>query len=83
MQSSETSLPTAEIPPSLTNKETLNRADDALAESAHSRSERIFSNEDLWYFKTREGNDVGPFRYRSEAETNLSDFLEHLENRLR
>lgn len=46
------------------------------------RSERIFSQQDLWYFKTREGNEVGPFRYRSEAQSHLERFMEQLENKL-
>ena len=47
------------------------------------RSERIFSEQDLWYFKTREGDKVGPFRYRSEAQSNLENFMEQLKAQLR
>ena len=35
--------------------------------------------QDLWYFRTRDGDDVGPFRYRSEAENNLDRFMHQLE----
>ncbi len=35
----------------------------------------IFSHRDLWYFKTFDGDEIGPFRYRSEAETGLGRFL--------
>lgn len=31
----------------------------------------IYSQKDLWYFRTSDGREVGPFRYRSEAETGL------------
>jgi len=47
----------------------------------HPRSERLFSDSGLWYFRTREGKDVGPFRYRCEAETMLSNFLNELQHR--
>ena len=36
--------------------------------------------QDLWYFRTRDGDDVGPFRYRSEAENNLNRFMHQLES---
>ncbi len=29
----------------------------------------IYSQRDLWYFRTSDGREVGPFRYRSEAVT--------------
>lgn len=47
------------------------------------RSDRVFAQADLWYFRIREGENVGPFRYKSEAESNLDQFMEHLKNRLR
>ena len=28
------------------------------------RSERLFTHSGMWYFRTREGKDVGPFRYK-------------------
>lgn len=46
------------------------------------RSERIYTEQDLWYFRTREGQEVGPFRYKSEAQSNLEQFLSNLRNRL-
>lgn len=42
------------------------------------RTDRIFSRTGLWYFRTREGNDVGPFRYRDEAELMLTKFFQEL-----
>jgi len=60
-----------------------NRRQDKSQMSAPDRSERIFSEQDLWYFKIREGNEVGPFRYRSEAQSNLERFMEQLQNQLK
>jgi len=48
-----------------------------------SRSERVFAQEDLWYFRIREGENIGPFRYKSEAESNLDQFMTHLKHKLR
>jgi hypothetical protein len=44
--------------------------------------ESVYSLRDLWYFKTREGDEIGPFRYRSEAESNLDRFMQQLKERL-
>lgn len=41
----------------------------------HPRTERLFLREGLWYFHTREGTPVGPFRYRNEAELMLEQFV--------
>ena len=60
-----------------------NRHKDDSQESAPDRSERLFSEQDLWYFKTREGDEVGPFRYRSEAQSNLENFMEQLQAQLK
>ena len=46
------------------------------------RTERVFSEHDLWYFRTREGDAIGPFRYRSEAESNLDRFMADLKDKL-
>ena len=43
------------------------------------RSERVFSVAGLWYFKTREGQDIGPFRYESEARQMLAQFISDLQ----
>lgn len=43
------------------------------------RSDRLFSRAGLWYFRTREGKDVGPFRYRDEAELMLTKFVQELQ----
>ncbi len=56
----------------------LTRQQDATATTTQSRSERMYSEQDLWYFKVREGDEVGPFRYRCEAESNLHHFIKRL-----
>ena len=42
----------------------------------------VFTLQNIWYFKTQEGETIGPFRYRSEAESNLSRFMKRLEEQL-
>ena len=44
----------------------------------HPRTERLFLREGLWYFQTREGMPVGPFRYRNEAEFMLTQFVRRM-----
>ena len=58
------------------------RQQDQSNSDTNSRSDRVFSQQNLWYFKTREGDDIGPFRYRSEAESNLDKFMEQLKEKL-
>jgi len=43
------------------------------------RSSRVFHMNNLWYFNTREGVDIGPFYSRNEALTSLQDFLEFIQ----
>jgi hypothetical protein len=35
------------------------------------RTDRFYCSNSHWYFSTREGNEVGPFPTRAEAETAL------------
>ena len=60
-----------------------NRQKDNSHTPAPDRSERIYSEQDLWYFRIREGDEVGPFRYRSEAQSNLERFMEQLKAQLK
>ena len=60
-----------------------NRHKDKSQKPAPDRYERVFSEQDLWYFTTREGDEVGPFRYRSEAQSNLDNFMEKLQAQLK
>ncbi|OFE11824.1 hypothetical protein PHACT_00565 [Pseudohongiella acticola] len=63
------------------NRTTDTRLTDASMHS-HERSDRLFSLSGLWYFRTREGKDVGPFRYRCEAESMLSRFIDETSRQL-
>lgn len=42
-------------------------------------SARLFTRTGMWYFRTREGKDVGPFRYKDEAELMLTRFVQELQ----
>jgi hypothetical protein len=39
------------------------------------RTERVFDIGGLWYFRTREGSNIGPFRYQSEARQMIEKFI--------
>lgn len=58
------------------------RAQDYSITKAPPRSDRFFSSDELWYFRTRENGRVGPFRYRSEAQSSLDRFLRELKSKL-
>ncbi len=45
------------------------------AEAALQRSTRIFERAGEWFFATREGNDIGPFNSRSDAERGVEDYV--------
>lgn len=51
-------------------------------ETSPSAQDKVYLSEDLWYFDTDSGDTVGPFRYKSEAESNLTRFLAQLQNQL-
>lgn len=53
------------------------RSNDCAGSAFFTRTDRVFNDFDsgLWYFRTREGNNIGPFRYRSEAEEMLCRFV--------
>jgi hypothetical protein len=36
----------------------------------------VYCQRDLWYFRAENGEEIGPFRYRSEAESGLERFRE-------
>ncbi len=58
------------------------RQQDNPSKTPPARTERVFSEQDLWYFRTRENEAIGPFRYRSEAESNLDKFMADLKDKL-
>ena len=38
----------------------------------------IYIQDNLWYYQTDNGQEIGPFRYQSEAQSNLNQFLSEL-----
>jgi hypothetical protein len=42
------------------------------------RSERFFEQESYWYFRTREGMDIGPFDTKEDAEEGVKGFISFL-----
>ncbi|MBX3707665.1 MAG: hypothetical protein KF911_13630 [Pseudomonadales bacterium] len=42
------------------------------------RSERFFRSNDSWYFHTREGFEVGPYRQREAAEADAQLLIDEL-----
>lgn len=57
-----------------------NRLTD-LSTKDYPRTDRFYCDAGLWYFRTREGTDVGPFRYRCEAESMLVRFLQEVQEK--
>lgn len=57
-----------------------NRLTD-LSAKEYPRTDRFYCDSGLWYFRTREGTDVGPFRYRCEAESMLVRFLQEVQEK--
>ncbi|NRB37372.1 MAG: hypothetical protein HRU20_02755 [Pseudomonadales bacterium] len=55
-----------------------NRKDDA-SKNKSDRTDRFEKQGDHWYFKTREGLDIGPFEDRNEAQYALLYFVERSE----
>ena len=49
--------------------------EDATMTDSQNEQGLIYSQRDLWYFRTSDGREIGPFRYRSEAETGLNTIL--------
>lgn len=42
------------------------------------RSRRFFQRGDYWYYRTREGVDIGPFDSQNEAEAGASEFIDFI-----
>ena len=40
------------------------------------RSDRLFTQHNYWYFRTREGMDIGPFDTISEANNGIQSFID-------
>lgn len=55
---------------------TLNRKGEK--ENLPDRSERLFIQHNYWYFRTREGMDIGPYDSQTEANSGINSFIEFL-----
>ncbi len=42
------------------------------------RSDRLFTQHSYWYFRTREGMDIGPYDSANEALDGINGFMEFL-----
>ncbi|MGH1438891.1 MAG: DUF6316 family protein [Cellvibrionaceae bacterium] len=40
------------------------------------RSERLFMQHNYWYFRTREGMEIGPFDSAKEANAGINGFMD-------
>ena len=58
------------------NDLTLNRKGEM--ESSPDRSERLFTQHSYWYFRTREGMDIGPYDSQTDANNGINSFIEFL-----
>jgi len=43
----------------------------------------VFEQDKLWYFRNSEGDQIGPFRYAQEAQSNLVLVLQSIQNSLK
>ncbi|MCK5882008.1 MAG: hypothetical protein KAG18_09035 [Sinobacterium sp.] len=46
---------------------------------AESRSDRLYQEDGRWFFKTREGKDIGPFEKKNDAQYAALYFAERAE----
>ena len=56
-----------------------NRSEDDGKKADSQRSDRIYEDKGRWFFKTREGLNIGPFQKRREAQYALLYFTERAE----
>lgn len=58
--------------------------DDAVVNRQHEnggvpiRSDRLFTRDNYWYFRTREGLNIGPFDSAAEASEGIKGFIDFL-----
>lgn len=78
---SATDSNTSSVSPSVTASITPSKRLTDLSSKDYPRSDRFYCDAGLWYFRTREGTDVGPFRYRCEAESMLLRFLQEVQEK--
>ena len=59
----------------------MKRRDDKNKQQCY-RSTRMFKDDDAWFFKTRGGASVGPFRDELEASTQLEVYIRLIDSGL-
>ena len=59
------------------NALTLSRKGESRA--SQNRSERVFIQHNYWYFRTREGMEIGPYDSRLDAKGGIDSFIEFLD----
>jgi hypothetical protein len=45
-----------------------------------SRQNRFFQQYEYWYYRTREGIDIGPFDTLSDAQNGVREFIDYVVN---
>lgn len=45
-----------------------------------SRHNRFFQQHEYWYYRTREGIDIGPFDSLSDAQRGANEFIDYVVN---
>ncbi|MCK5881095.1 MAG: hypothetical protein KAG18_04410 [Sinobacterium sp.] len=55
------------------------RTEESKKPDADTRSDRLYQEEGRWFFKTREGMDIGPFQNKNDAQYALLYFAERAE----
>jgi len=60
---------------SITASKTPSKRLTDLSTKDYMQTDRFYCDAGMWYFRTREGTDVGPFRYRCEAEDMFGRFM--------
>jgi hypothetical protein len=58
---------------------TVKRSEDD-SSNDHSREDRFFSLDDLWYFTTREGVVMGPYDSAGEAQRELNSYIDFVKS---
>jgi hypothetical protein len=58
------------------------KRNDSKNNQAFFRTTRVFKKDSSWYFKTREGDTVGPFRDELEVSTQMEIYIRLLDSEL-
>ncbi|MEH6616630.1 MAG: DUF6316 family protein [Porticoccus sp.] len=56
----------------------MNHRNQEEGSACYFRSERVYNVNNLWFFSTREGVDIGPFNTKEDAQGELILFIRHV-----